>query len=249
MGFLDHSTNNILVDAVLTTEGRESLADGTFKIEFYSFGDDEIDYSIIRKYGSTVGKEKIEKNTPIFEAFTNSVVALKYPLLSITPDTIAGTYYYPTPSFSGDDVSADILTLRTITKPQSSGVSYKVAMTGNEAMPESFRDGDVAIEVDDDILQINTSSTSTTQVEVNFSYPDGTRVYDVPTQDPDGLGKSESISVSFAVKSSIINSTSTFNLYKVSGLGTSGTYIRTFAHFIHRDSGVRKTLEIRIFND
>ena len=82
MGFLDHSTNNILVDAVLTTEGRESLADGTFDISFFAFGDDEIDYSVIKQYGKTVGKEKIEKNTPIFEALTNSSVALKYQLLN-----------------------------------------------------------------------------------------------------------------------------------------------------------------------
>ena len=69
MGFLDHSTNNIVVDAVLTDLGRQALAknDGSFSIYQFALGDDEIDYSIIQQFGRTVGKEKIEKNTPILE--------------------------------------------------------------------------------------------------------------------------------------------------------------------------------------
>ena len=66
MGFLDHSTNNIIVDAVLTDLGRQALANGTFDITQFSLSDDEVDYSIISKFGRTVGKEKIIKNTPVF---------------------------------------------------------------------------------------------------------------------------------------------------------------------------------------
>lgn len=76
MGFLDHSTNNIIVDAVLTDYGRQKLANqgstATQLITEYAFADDEVDYSVITKYGVIVGKEKIEKNTPIFEASTNA---------------------------------------------------------------------------------------------------------------------------------------------------------------------------------
>ena len=69
MGFLDHSTNNIIVDAVLTDVGRRALAknDGSFQIFQFALGDDEIDYNIIEQYGRAVGKEKIEKNTPVLE--------------------------------------------------------------------------------------------------------------------------------------------------------------------------------------
>ena len=51
MGFLDHSTNNIIVDAVLTDLGRKRLSqnDGSFSIVKFALGDDEIDYSIIKK--------------------------------------------------------------------------------------------------------------------------------------------------------------------------------------------------------
>jgi hypothetical protein len=77
MGFLDHSTNNIIVDAVLTEKGRQMLASNNFVIDSYAFGDDEVDYSLLVKYGVAVGKEKIQKNTPIFEAGTNSEGTIK----------------------------------------------------------------------------------------------------------------------------------------------------------------------------
>lgn len=85
MGWLDNSTNNIILDAVLTDYGRQSLArnDGSFKITKFSLGDDEVNYGIITKYGRTVGREKIEKNTPVFEAFTNQNLGLKYRMVSI----------------------------------------------------------------------------------------------------------------------------------------------------------------------
>jgi len=83
MGFLDHSTNNIILDAVLTDYGRQqlSLVNSSFNITHFSFGDDEVDYRMIKRYGRAVGKEKIEKNTPIFEAMTNPNTALKYRLI------------------------------------------------------------------------------------------------------------------------------------------------------------------------
>ena len=86
MGFLDHSTNNIIVDAVLTDAGRRALArnDGSFQIFQFALGDDEVDYSIIQQFGRTVGREKIEKNTPILEAFTAGSLGLKHKLLSVS---------------------------------------------------------------------------------------------------------------------------------------------------------------------
>ena len=85
MGFLNHATNNIIIDAVLTERGREYLAqnNGAFKIESFSFGDDEVDYTLLEKYGISIGKEKIEKNTPVFEANPNENIALKYQCFSL----------------------------------------------------------------------------------------------------------------------------------------------------------------------
>jgi len=97
MGFLDHTTNNIIIDAVLTERGRELLArnDGTFRIDSFAFGDDEVDYSNIVKYGLPLGKEKIEKNTPIFEAQTNENHALKYNNITLSNSNIR-ILYVPT---------------------------------------------------------------------------------------------------------------------------------------------------------
>lgn len=85
MGFLQGDTNNIILDAVLTDTGRRFLSrqDGSFTPIRFALGDDEVDYTIIQKFGRTVGKEKIEKNTPIFEALTNGTLAQKYRCISI----------------------------------------------------------------------------------------------------------------------------------------------------------------------
>ena len=45
MGFLDNS-GDIILDAVLTDLGRKRMAEGEFRIVKFSFGDDEIDYSL-----------------------------------------------------------------------------------------------------------------------------------------------------------------------------------------------------------
>jgi peptidoglycan hydrolase-like protein with peptidoglycan-binding domain len=98
MGWLDHSTNNIILDAVLTDYGRQRLAtaNSAFNISYYALGDDEVDYRLVKKYGRTVGKEKIEKNTPIFEALTNPSIALKYKLIGRENDgTSISTVYLP----------------------------------------------------------------------------------------------------------------------------------------------------------
>lgn len=97
MGFLDNTTNNIIIDAVLTDLGRQKLAaaNGSFSIASFSLADDEIDYGLIKKFGRTVGKEKIEKNTPIFEAMTNQSVAMKYRLVGAENNSVLSVAYLP----------------------------------------------------------------------------------------------------------------------------------------------------------
>lgn len=98
MGWLDNSTNNIILDAVLTDYGRQQLAaaSNSFNVTHFSLADDEVDYRMIKKYGRAVGKEKIEKNTPIFEALTNPSIAMKYKLVGRENDgTSMSTIYMP----------------------------------------------------------------------------------------------------------------------------------------------------------
>jgi hypothetical protein len=93
MAFLDNS-GDIILDAVLTEDGRKKMADGTFRITKFALGDDEIDYSLYNKNhpsGSAYADLDILQ-TPIFEAFTQTNAGINYGLLSLTA---AETLYLP----------------------------------------------------------------------------------------------------------------------------------------------------------
>ena len=147
MGFLDHSTNNIIIDAVLTDTGRKMLADnrGRFKIAFFSLADDEVDYQIIEKFGRSVGKEKIAKNTPIFEAQTKSSLALKHRLLTLPDPTILRL---PRLTLTATNLSSNLLSFNTSTATknslsvESSKVSTPSLRTRDQRVPTNFIDGD-----------------------------------------------------------------------------------------------------------
>jgi hypothetical protein len=136
MGFLDHATNNIIIDAVLTDRGRELLAsnNGNFNITHYGFGDDEIDYSIIKKFGRTVGKEKIEKNTPIFEAQTLANYALKHPLLIMADPTLV---VFPSMSLDSTLNTFDSSTYTTQTLTVSSNIQNTNFITNRSVLQDT----------------------------------------------------------------------------------------------------------------
>lgn len=69
MGFSDHPDgNNIMIDAVITTQGSSNLSKGTFSVTKFALGDAEVNYWWIRHFGRSIGREKCEKNTVMFEA-------------------------------------------------------------------------------------------------------------------------------------------------------------------------------------
>lgn len=157
MGWLDHSTNNIILDAVLTDYGRQKLAaaNEAFNITSYSLGDDEIDYRLIKKYGRSVGKEKIEKNTPIFEALTNQNYALKYKLIGRESDgaTLSFTYL---PVFTATPANASLS--NTVNQNFSTiNVELKVnsLLNASSVVEENFM-----IEVSDRFFTVNSVGTS-----------------------------------------------------------------------------------------
>lgn len=86
MAFLDNS-GDIILDAVLTDEGRRRLAegDGTFRITKFALGDDEIDYGLYNKNhpsGSAYFDLEILQS-PVFEAFTNNASSMKSKILTV----------------------------------------------------------------------------------------------------------------------------------------------------------------------
>jgi len=153
MGFLDHSTNNIIVDAVLTDIGREFLAanKGDFMISFFSLSDDEIDYTIIEKFGRTVGKEKIIKNTPIFEAQTQSGIAQKFRMLSLPDPTVRNL---PTVSLQGTaGLTGNTVAFNT-SNNSSREVVFEQTIEGETRIPEGVSDTSFIVMTPDRFLAV-----------------------------------------------------------------------------------------------
>lgn len=154
MGFLQSDTNNILLDAVLSDTGRQFLSrnDGSFSIIKFALGDDEVDYTIIQKYGRTVGKEKIEKNTPIFEALTNGTLAQKYRCVSISnPNLIR----LPNLTFSGEGVDAtnNIVTIGNTTVKRRTLTVFQ-DIQDEQSIDVELRDQAFVVELSNQFLQI-----------------------------------------------------------------------------------------------
>lgn len=155
MGWLDHSTNNIILDACLTDVGRQFLArnDGSFSIHKFALGDDEVNYGIISKYGRTVGREKIEKNTPVFEALTNQQHAQKYKLVSVSNPNLLRL---PTLSLSGDANVDGLNSIVTLGRNQQKTAAVTVEQTikNETAIDIELRDQTFIIEVPNLFVQI-----------------------------------------------------------------------------------------------
>jgi hypothetical protein len=155
VGFLNNSTNNVILDAVLTDTGRQFLSSGrgNFSIVKFALGDDEVDYSIIQKYGRTVGKEKIEKNTPIFEALTNASLAQKFRCVSISnPNLIR----MPSLSLAGEGVDStnNVLSIgNTTVKRRTITVSQDIQ--NENSIDVELRDQSFVVEVGNQFLQID----------------------------------------------------------------------------------------------
>ena len=152
MGFLDHSTNNIIIDAVLTDTGRKMLANnqGNFKIAFFSLADDEVDYTIIEKFGRAVGKEKIAKNTPIFEAQTLGSVALKHRMLTLPDPTIVRL---PSIDLSSTNLASNLLSFNTSTAT-SNIVNIEQTIEGETRIPDGVSDTTFSLLVPDRFLTV-----------------------------------------------------------------------------------------------
>ena len=145
MGFLDHSTNNFILDAVLTNDGRRLLSanQGTFRVAYFSLADDEVDYSLVTRFGRAIGKEKIMKNTPVFEAQTNSAVALKNRLLSLPDPTVTRL---PTMTAEVNGTPAVIMSrMNSNVNPSSATIVAKQEMSNGSRIPNGAFDTSMTV--------------------------------------------------------------------------------------------------------
>lgn len=230
MAFLRNDTNNIILDAVLTDAGRRLLASqGRFVITKFSVADDEVDYGIIEQYGRTVGKEKIEKNTPVFEALTNPNVAIKSNLVSVSTVSNKITYL---PNLTISPTGTLSLTFSSKT---AQAVVIELNIEDGYSCPPELVDDDMIVSVDNRFLRAASSSVTT----------------------PTSISTTNIASYTFPVDATSTNnplSRLTFTLtpqsvplatqqaYKIPGT----TYVTTYVSIMGRNSGKRADIQVNI---
>jgi len=236
MGFLDHSTNNIILDAVLTDTGRQFLArnDGSFSISKFAFGDDEVNYGIIKKYGRTVGKEKIEKNTPVFEGMTVQSQAQKYKLVSISnPNLIK----IPKLSLIFDSAAVGgiptLYTTSTLGKPTQTKINLTQTLLNENAIDVEFRDETFIVDLPNLFVRM----------VGNFSPNNIDRMqrakYVIPKSSVTSFGGSI-LEITVSAKSL---TSSTFEVY---GYGSAKNTIKTYIRVTGMNSGAVKDIPIEV---
>jgi hypothetical protein len=238
MGFLNQTTNNIIVDAVLTDLGRQLLArnDGSFNIVKFALADNEVDYSIIQQYGRQVGKDKIEKNTPVFEASTNVNVALKYKVVSISNPVLT---YMPSimmtfvnGSQGTQGTSQDVVSLSRLSKISTFEVALNQVTTSNNLIAPELIDNSFEVRVNDLFLGLQGLSPDAVDANNNASY--------IIDRDA-SLTTSGGASAKFTLRLKSFSQT-LFDTYKSNGLNVVRTYVRVTGI----NSGTVKEFEVRI---
>ena len=159
MGFLDQSTNNIILDAVLTDLGREALSrnDGSFSIFKFSFGDDEVDYGHIPSFGRTVGKEKIEKNTPVLEATTQANQGLKSKLVSFNNPSLTRLPTLALVTSLTDNTAVLSRSANSSDEPSSLTIQVNQVLTGAGTADPDLSDFSYTVTLDYNFLRLGNS--------------------------------------------------------------------------------------------
>jgi hypothetical protein len=246
MGWLDNSTNNIILDAVLTDYGRSRLAasnssNGGFHIAKFALSDDEVDYSIIQKYGRTVGKEKIEKNTPVFEAFTNQNLAIKYKLISVNEPLVylPQLKVSPTGTISIATQAANTTQLRT-----TATVIVTQTPTGGTIINPSLSEVAFDVYVPSLFLQITAGTSTNVQSSTANGNPNsnGMVLYRVAAV---GNTADNSRNISFNILAAAGLTSSQFNVYGTSSTGGS-KIINTFIKVVGTSSGAVVNIPVSI---
>lgn len=203
MGLLDNS-GDIIIDAVLTDFGRESLArnDGSFEIVRYTFADDEIDYSLFNPNTGSLQQDLNILNIPIFEANVNEKVAIKHQLISISNPDLK---FLPTLTSNVSTITLGEKNDAQIGKT----VEFKQATLSGRTVPSEIVDSSFIIQIPNDLLFIEK------QTPVSIT-PFGTSQYLLPRT---AIGSNQGAQVSFNIAVQALSS----DLWTTLGTGTVGS--------------------------
>ena len=216
MGYLNN--NVVTVDAILTTKGRELLAqnNGNFQITQFALADDEIDYTLYNPThpsGSAYYGEAIE-NMPLLEAFPDEKQMMKYKLVTLP----RGTAKLPVLDLGYASINMKQGAQLAIT-PQT--LNYLGAQQTFESSGYSATVGDVRLFSQFQGQGINTTAAAT--ANANATQTIGTNI-------------------SATVTGTQINLTAT----TVNTLFGSQTQLRTTLTVVGLDSGARLTIPVTI---
>ena len=171
MGLLDNSTNNILVDAVLTEKGREAFASNGANLDEaglvivkFALADDEVDYENLQKYGLELGRSRIESLTPVFESSTNPTYALRSFLTSFSDSDLQ---FMPRITLEGGSEDGQI----TLNKTSGESKTLTFSTTVSGGLRADQVDSQFLVQVPGRFLQINLNSIGTN--------PDLTVIYQI----------------------------------------------------------------------
>ena len=244
MGFLNHATNNIIIDAVLTERGRELLANENFEVSSFAFGDDEVDYSLIQKYGLVIGKEKIEKNTPIFEANPNENIAIKHPLITFI-NPVTNLSNIPQLAWTSKTTGQDSISIYNINNSQTTSnvlseetitVSNYVNLTSGELLDEDVTDGSFLVKVHNSLLRLK--GRDYIDLDIN-----NIATYSVRTTTATNRLWDNQISANFTVYSYNVVSSKSFTKY---GSVLNPNIINTTIQIIGKSSGASLIIPVSI---
>ncbi len=248
MGFLNHSTNNIIVDAVLTEKGREALSrnDGSFNITQFRFGDDEVDYSILKQYGLIIGKEKIEKNTPIFEAITDESTGLKYKLRTLTSNNTNDIFAFPYLKTLDSLVTPVALSSNSSSKTSKTKIiSFKTFVNQDETFSldnvSELKDTEFEVKVFNKLLRVSNNKPYADPQKNNV---DCYTIY--PNSDSNVEDFSGQVFGSFSISAIGVVTNSTYQFYATSG---NSSLIKTQVQITGNNTGSTLIVPVTITSD
>ena len=116
-------------------------------------GDDEIQYGLIRQFGRVIGKEYIEKLTPIMEANTRGRISCQSHLVSFSNAKHAQT---PTLKIGGDgiDIATGTATFSTKTTEATRKITVEQANGGAGAISPDQKDNVFVVRMRADQFQL-----------------------------------------------------------------------------------------------
>jgi hypothetical protein len=217
MGYLNNTV--VTVDAILTTKGRQLLAqnDGSFRITQFALADDEIDYTLYNPThpsGSAYYGEALI-NMPLLEAFPNETQVMKYKLTTLPRGTARLPILAIPPSVSLKQGQSQIIQPETL--------NYFGANT-REQSGYTFTISDVRLTSTFEGVGINTPNA---------------QALNTATQTTGTVVSKTVIGTSLNIRGTTVNAI-------FPALATSGTILQATLNIVGRDSGATATIPFQL---